>query len=53
MKELGTNQERKTVGRYMRMYLQYIVLLFGHNIANLNTYVLYTIYTINYKIHIF
>jgi len=32
MKELGTNQEKKTVGRYMRMYLQYTVLLFCHTI---------------------
>jgi len=46
MKELGTNQERKTVGRYMTVYFQYILLQFCHNITHLNTYELYIMYTI-------
>jgi len=30
MKELGTHQERKTVGRYMRIYFQYSVVVQSH-----------------------
>jgi len=38
MKELGTNQERKAVERYMSVYIQYILLLFCLTITLLNTY---------------
>jgi len=38
MKEIGTNKERKTVGKYMIVYLQYILLQFCDNITHLNTY---------------
>jgi len=47
MKELGKHQKRKTVGRYIRMLLQYILLLFCHHITHLNTYELYIMYTIH------
>jgi len=43
--KLGTNQEKKTVGKYMRVYLQYILLQFCHNITNLNTYEFFIMYT--------
>jgi len=46
MKEIGTNKERKNVGKYMGMYLQYILLQFCHNTTHLNTYELCIMYTI-------